>query len=317
MNQPFASQHLPFNDLARQLIADFAAARPMHANSLLITVYGDTVCPYGGTIWLGSLIKLVEPLGISERLVRTSVYRLTEKQILTSHQLGRRSYYTLTERGLRQFASAARRIYAPTPPSWHGGWQLVMTALGELDTEQRETVHKELIWLGFSRLAAGFYLHPIADGQAVSRMLEERHLSEQVILLQARSAGDNAELADRLLSERLYQQQQDDAYHEFVKYFQPVLQAAREAVWAPDPKLCFLVRTLLIHRFRHILLHDVELPVQLLPVDAKSQQARAITRELYLCLSGAADKYFLDVAESKEGKFGDATDDYYQRFVAG
>ncbi len=320
MTQPSAQPRTPFSALARLLIADFAAARPLHANSLLVTLYGDTICPFGGTLWLGSLIKLVEPLGISERLVRTSVYRLTEKHILTSRQLGRRSYYTLTGRGLRQFASASRRIYAPAPPPWQGGWQLVMTALGDLDTEQRDVVRKELVWLGFSRLAAGVYIHPTADPNGVRRMLQERGLHEQVALLQGSVDACDTAIANRLISRSLEQQQTEADYRAFIACFEPLLLAVQAAAVtegdnvALEPELCFLVRTLLIHKYRHILLREAERPAQLLPEDAAGWRARHLTRELYLALSAPADDYFLSVAESVTVPLSLPAADYYARF---
>ena len=51
----------------------------LRAKSLVMTVFGDAIAPRGGSVWLGSLISLLDPLGISERLVRTSVFRLTEE----------------------------------------------------------------------------------------------------------------------------------------------------------------------------------------------------------------------------------------------
>jgi hypothetical protein len=41
------------------------------STSLLITLFCDAVTRHGGEIWLGSLIRSLAPLGISERLVRT------------------------------------------------------------------------------------------------------------------------------------------------------------------------------------------------------------------------------------------------------
>ena len=34
----------------------------------------DAILPRGGRVWLGSLIRLLEPLELNERLVRTSVF---------------------------------------------------------------------------------------------------------------------------------------------------------------------------------------------------------------------------------------------------
>ena len=302
-----------FSRLARELIANFSGSRPIHANSLLITLYGDTICPFGGTVWLGSLINLVEPLGINDRLVRTSVYRLTEKNILQSRQIGRRSYYTLTERGLRQFESASRRIYAKAPPDWNGGWWLVMTSLGELDTEQREAVRKELLWLGFSRLLAGVHVHPTADIKAVKSMLKEHGVREEVVVLQATTVAESESIADQLLSRCFESEAMDEAWQDFITVFQPLLAAARKASQL-NLELCFLVRTLLIHRYRHILLREPELPTALLPADASSQQARRITQELYLRLSPQADSHFLRVAESVDGAFQQPVEGYYRRF---
>ena len=67
-----------------QWIANFLDRHPTRANSLIITVYGDFIAPHGGTVWLGSFIRLMEPLGLNERMVRTSVYRLSQEKWLVS-----------------------------------------------------------------------------------------------------------------------------------------------------------------------------------------------------------------------------------------
>ena len=59
------------------LIDRFQSQKPIRASSLVITVYGDAVEPHGGTVWLGSLIRLLEPMGISERLMRPTIFRLS------------------------------------------------------------------------------------------------------------------------------------------------------------------------------------------------------------------------------------------------
>jgi len=97
-----------FNQLTAELIESFSQAQPVYANSLILTIFGDSICSHGGTIWLGSLIKMVQRLGVNQRLVRTSVFRLTEKGVLQSQQIGRRSFYSLTEKGFRQFATAEK-----------------------------------------------------------------------------------------------------------------------------------------------------------------------------------------------------------------
>src|SRR5215470_7417663 len=90
----------------RALVARFQRQRPVRSGSLLITVFGDAIAPRGGTVTLGSLIRLAEPFGIPERLVRTSVRRLAKDGWLTFRREGRQSEYFLTEHGRSRFAEA-------------------------------------------------------------------------------------------------------------------------------------------------------------------------------------------------------------------
>jgi hypothetical protein len=95
----------PMSSLAplNHLITRFQEQTPIRASSLIITLYGDAIEPHGGTVWLGSLINLLEPIGINERLIRTSIFRLTKEGWLTAEKVGRRSYYSLTGTGRRRF----------------------------------------------------------------------------------------------------------------------------------------------------------------------------------------------------------------------
>src|SRR6266700_1950701 len=53
-------------------------ADPPRAKSLIVTVWGDALAPHGSAVWLAGLIRLMAPFGINERLVRTSVFRLSQ-----------------------------------------------------------------------------------------------------------------------------------------------------------------------------------------------------------------------------------------------
>lgn len=63
-------------DRCTSLIRGFRQRPDASARTLLVTVFGDCVEPHGGEVWAGSLLRLVEPLGINERLARTSLNRL-------------------------------------------------------------------------------------------------------------------------------------------------------------------------------------------------------------------------------------------------
>ena len=308
------SSNNSFTKAAARLIENFAQSRPMHANSLIVTIYGDTICPRGDSLWLGSLIKLVEPLGINERLVRTSVFRLSEKNILVSKQVGRRSYYSLTERAHRQFVSASKRIYASQPLTWDGQWRLVLTSLGKLTNEELEAVRKELFWLGFSRISTGVYAHPMADIDEVQRLLHEFNLENRLAILKASAANSKqVPVTNRLISECFDLAGSEREYAALIEDFQGVFDAVRTTE-SLDSRLCFLVKTLLIHRFRHILLKEPELPDSLLSTESSSYRARLLVGQLYRLVCPTADTYFSSIGEAEGGSFPEPTENYYQRF---
>ena len=73
----------------RHAVAALPRRLKPRAKSLIMTVWGDAIAPHGGTVWLGSLIRLLAPLGLNERLVRTGVLRLVRDGWLAAEPLGR------------------------------------------------------------------------------------------------------------------------------------------------------------------------------------------------------------------------------------
>lgn len=103
-----------------EFIRSALAAQPISGTSLIISLYGDALSHRGGEIWLGSLTALLEPLGFSDRFVRTSVFRLQKENWLLVEKIGRRSFYRVTEQGMRQFRHAESKIYPAEQPQWDG-----------------------------------------------------------------------------------------------------------------------------------------------------------------------------------------------------
>ncbi len=296
------------------LTDEFTQRRPVRANSLLVTIFGDSICPHGGTVWLGSLIKLVEPLGINTRLVRTSVFRLTQAGILRSEQVGRRSYYSLTNKGLRQFATASMRIYNNRKPGWDGQWRLVFTALADITLEERDLLRQELRLLGFGRLAPGVFGHPTADLKPVRTLVRELGLEEKVAMMLANAQDEENTTPSSALVKQCFQMESlDTAYDEFIGIFKPILDAANK-VKQFDAKTCFILRTLLIHEFRRILLSEPELPFELIPEDSSSHNAWLITQSLYHLVAKPAESYLLETSETQSGKLPAAGGDFHRRF---
>ena len=81
-----------------------------------------------------------------------------------------------------------------------------------------------------------------------------------------------------------------------------------------DPEQCFLIQTLLMHDFRRTLLHDPQLPSQLLPGNWSGGVARQLCRDLYSITYPLAQQHLLSVCETANGPLPPAAAYFYERF---
>ncbi len=292
------------------LIEEFRARPTIRAGSLITTVFGDSIAPRGGSVWLGSLIALLKDFGVSERLVRTSVFRLAKDGWLESEQIGRRSYYSLTADGRDRFRAATHRIYGEPRPSWDGQWRLLL--LPGLAAAKRDAVRRECGWLGFGALTTNVLAHPSPDDQDLDSTLDRLGVRDAVVVLQSRDVGEPGGM-QRLAANAWDLDELDRGYRTFVERFD----AARGAL-AKDPGVntgsAFLLRTLLIQEYRRLLLRDPQLPAELLPRNWYGAEAYALCRELYRGLFRACDAYLGDTVETAGGPLPPPDSDYYKRF---
>lgn len=266
------------------LLDRLATERP-RAKSLIVTVYGDSLLPHGGTCWLGELIDLVAPLGLNERVTRTAVFRLVQDGILEAERIGRRSRYTLTRIGRRQFDSAQARIYASEAPARDGQWTLIALP-DSVSAAERDSLVRELGWQGFARLAPGLLGAARGDGAAdAMTVLTEMDAAEDCVVFTAEAKTLDALPGLAMRAWPLEELSQD--YAAFHASFQPI--AAEAASLAPEA--AFTARTLLIHAYRRALLRDPALPDHLLPADWPGHAARELAATLYRTLSPGAEAH--------------------------
>jgi phenylacetic acid degradation operon negative regulatory protein len=292
------------------------ARTPLKAKSLVVTVWGDAIAPHGGAVWLSGLIRLLEPLGLNERLVRTSVYRLIREGWLAARQDGRRSLYRLTAAGLRRFEHAYRRIYAPPGEAWNGRWEIVLAPGAALSTPERRDLRKELGWEGFGAIAAGVFARPARAGarDALGEIVRALGLEQRVVVLAARDApGFKARPLQALAGDRWDLAALATEYRRFIGRFDPVLETFRAGTDV-DPEQCFVVRSLLIHAFRCVTLHDPQLPAELLPPRWPAAAAYALCRDFYRLTHCQAERHLVATLETERGRLPPAARYFYQRF---
>jgi phenylacetic acid degradation operon negative regulatory protein len=297
-------------------IKAFLAARMkqghISSTSLLITLFCDAVSCHGGEIWLGSLIRVLAPLGLSERLVRTAVFRLVQDDWLTSRKEGRRSYYRLSDSGTVQYRRAARRIYSGARPEWDGSWTLLIPAA--IAEEKRDALRKGLLWQGFGMLAPGVYARPTQDKASLHELLDELDIHESLVIMSSRAEGTASTKAlQGRVSERWNLDDLGHQYEEFLSQYRPVLRKLRFQ-GAPGAESGFLLRTLLIHDYRRILLRDPGLPAAMLPADWAGFEAQELTAVIYGLIRTDSSVWFSKVMQDASGEMPRADAILFQRF---
>ncbi|HKM15261.1 MAG TPA: phenylacetic acid degradation operon negative regulatory protein PaaX [Marinospirillum sp.] len=294
------------------LVHNFQKKRPLRAGSLIITLYGDAIVPRGGSVWLGSLMKLLEPMGISERLVRTSIFRLTKESWVQAGKVGRRSYYSLTGPGLRRFEQAFKQVYTANNEQWIGNWCLVF--LSQLENTKRRTIKEELEWMGFGCLAPNVMAHPRLERAEVLPLLQEHEALEDTIVMQTEPLELLTSRALRLqVKESWNLEHLASSYAKFINQFRPLWQELTiENTLTPEESL--ITRTLLIHEYRKVLLRDPQLPDELLPGDWEGRSARQLCRNLYRLIYESAEQWLDDNLENSSGPLPAPNANFYQRF---
>jgi len=294
----------------KKLLEEFRARPTLRAGSLITTVFGDSIAPRGGTVWLGSLIGVMADFGISERLVRTSVFRLVKDGWLQSAQVGRRSYYSLTDAGREQFEQATHRIYGEPGGPWDGEWCLLL--LSALAKKTRDRVRRECGWLGFGPLSANVLAHPSPDFTELDVTMRRLGVQDELIVMRGRTI--RSERAMRELARNSWNLDDIDArYSEFVTRFRPLFGALSKRPEISN-KSAFLMRTLLIQEYRKALLRDPLLPAELLPTAWHGAAAYQLCRNLYQLLHRGADAYLDGVMETADGPLPPPSATFSKRF---
>jgi phenylacetic acid degradation operon negative regulatory protein len=280
------------------LVERFQAAKPVRAWSLIVTLYGDAIVPRGGSLWLGSLTRMMELFGIDAGHVRTAMSRLTAEGWLERDRVGRNSYYRLSRRGERDFAAATRRIYFTQARAFDGRLRLAVLGPG---VDDRSVVRPMLERAGFVPLTPTTYV-AVADPpveieklQGVFVLVADAGVARSAV---AAAAWQLAPLAA--------------AYRSFISQFAPLDKTlGNNTLSEPD---ALVARTLLIHRFRRIVLRDPDLPNALLPNEWPGYPARDLAARLYRRVVPAAERFISQVARNEEGPLPSPEPGFASRF---
>lgn len=276
-------------DAGHAAVETVMASVAPRAKSLIVTLWGDVILPFGGRIWLGSLVRLLEPLGIDERLVRTSVQRLVADGWLEARIRGRRRDLVMPRFRLTELREVQRRIYSARRPGWDGFWRLVV--IDPTSAARREALRRELGWQGFAGMSPNLFVHCQPRLEAMQRRLQGKELGADIAYrFEARAlpSGSNPAILWPLDSLR--------------EEWNAVGATAGAVPQHTEPSSAFALRVLMVHAMRRAVLRDPGLPTELLAGDWPEAAVRSVFRDAYRRIAGQADRFVSENIAHADGK---------------
>ena len=222
------------------------------------------------------------------------------------------SRYRLTREGNRRFDDAHRRIYARPADAWEGAWEMVLA--DAVPPSRRAALREELVWSGFGALGPTVFLRPAQGESGLPSVLDAPGVAAHVLVGTARDFPGHRPLAAAVATAWDLTMLAAE-YRRFLQRFGAVIdrfRATREV--AHDPQQCFVVRTLLIHAYRRVLLRDPLLPAALLPLDWPGAAAYALCRDFYRLTHRCAERHLAATLASMHEDFPPANAAFYERF---
>src|ERR1700751_3617088 len=153
-----------------------AAQRPPR---LLLTLLGDYWWQRTEPLPSAAIVALLAEFGVSDSAARAALSRLTRNKLLVTSKSGRRNVVRLSGRAARRLGDGGRQIFSfgQTSQPWDGMWSLVAFSIPERNRAARDSLRKQLRWLGFAPLYDGLWVSPRDHAAEVLGQLAELGIS--------------------------------------------------------------------------------------------------------------------------------------------
>jgi len=264
----------------------------LRPQDLVFTLFGEYLLPRAEPVWVGDLIALLEPLGLSEGAVRTILSRMARKGWFSTVREGRRSFYELTPKGRKLLEEGRERVYHPSwDEPWNGQWTVVGYSVPEELRGLRDRLRDRLAWLGFGSVGSGLWISPHPVEAQVQDVATAMGLEDHLECFRGEGAGFSD--PERLVARGWDLAGINRDYEAFIARHVPSFKRLRGAVedGAPDPRECYVSRFRLSHEFRQFPLVDPYLPRSLLPDGWAGECAAVLFQTYHDLLTEPADRY--------------------------
>ncbi len=242
---------------------------------LLLTLLGDYWWQRTESLPSAALVALLAEFGVSDSAARAALSRLNRNQLLVTSRSGRRTFVRLSERAAQILDEGARHIFsfgAGTEP-WDGMWSLLAFSIPEHNRSARDSLRKQLRWLGFAPLYDGLWIAPRDLVTEVIGLLDELGIGTGTAFRATSVPGTERDG----LPERAWDLDGLRArYDEFTAYAEELRGRAHAGRISPVEAL--VARTRIMDEWRAFPGLDPDLPGELLP----QAWPRSAARELFI-----------------------------------
>lgn len=259
---------------------------------MIFTLYGDYIRHYNSEIWIGSLIRLLEPFGHNEQSVRAAISRMNKQGWITNRRERNKSFYSLTDRGIKRMDEAAKRIFKLTPSNWDGRWRMFMYTIPEEKRSIRDELRRELVWSGFGMLSNSCWITPNDLEKQVAEIIQKYEIASYVNFFIAENKGP--QMNQKLVYDCWDIDDINKRYDQFIKHYSEkyVVDKSKIEKGIMSDKDCFVERTKLVHEYRKFLFVDPGLPQELLPEKWLGEYAASLFGDYYRALAKPANRFF-------------------------
>lgn len=250
---------------------------PIKTRFGIIILLGDYILPRGKEFWLNDMLTLLKLVGIPERTGRSTLSRMADDGWFEVSSVGRQRKFRVTPWAENVLRQGDLRVFENELTEWDGTWQLAIYSLPESKRVLRNTLRKQLMWLGYAMLTPGSWISPHDRQASLEQILVDLDAVEYVHFFSGEYSG-------AVPIEELVQTSWDlgaigSSYDNFLETHRPVL----ENLWQQQDTIT--PETALIHRFRlscdfvSLLQQDPNLPSQFLPEGWPGNTARRFYKE--------------------------------------
>jgi phenylacetic acid degradation operon negative regulatory protein len=271
---------------------------------LVFTLFGEFLLHRPEPVWVGSLIELLEPLGVGSGTLRTALSRMQSRDWLEAERAGRRSFYRLTDRGRRLLEEGEARIYRPhRDERWDGEWTLVAYSIPEDRRTVRDKLRTRLSWLGFGSLGNGLWITPHEVELRVKEIARELEVTSAVEVFRSRHLGNST--AEQLVTQCWDLPALNARYEAFIgRHLGPCRSLREGGAGGMSPVDAYVRRFELVHEYREFPLLDPYLPRPLHTADWAGECSHALFQSYQDELRELSDRFVESQVVRLEGARG-------------